>query len=148
MPADKDGTMIELSKDDIKCITAFESLTGATVKDFLITDSAVAFVVKQGDLGRAIGKKGANITRVRQMFARQVLVFEDSDDVGQFIRNLFGNVQVKNINIHEKMDSKTAFVGVEGQDRGSAIGKNGERIKLCRALLLKRFGCDLRLVSK
>ena len=68
--------MIELSKDDMKCIEEFESQTGAAVVDCLISDAAVAFIVKQGDLGRAIGRKGANITRVRQAFARQVLVFD------------------------------------------------------------------------
>lgn len=140
--------MVELSNDEMKCIAAFESATNATVKDCLIAPEAVAFIVKQGDLGRAIGKKGSNITRVRQMFARQVLVFEDSDDLEQFVRNLFGAIPVKNINVHEKMDSKTAFVSVDEQDRGSAIGRDGNRIKTCRSLLLRRFNCDLRLVSK
>ncbi len=139
--------MVELSNDDLKCIAEFESITGAAVKDCLITEGAVAFIVAHGDLGRAIGKKGANITRVRQAFARQVLVFEDSDDMEQFIRNLFGQIAVKSINVHEKMESKTAFVSVEEKDRGSAIGRDGERIKLGRALLQRRFGCDLRLVS-
>ncbi|MCX8194605.1 MAG: NusA-like transcription termination signal-binding factor [Candidatus Micrarchaeota archaeon] len=140
--------MVELSNDEMKCIASFESVTGATVKDCLITDEAVAFIVKEGDLGRAIGRKGANITRVRQMFARQVLVFEDSENIEQFIRNLFGSVPVKNINIHEKMESKVAYVLVDGADRGAAIGKDGNRIKLGRAILQRRFGCDLRLVSK
>ena len=139
--------MVELSNDDIKCIAEFEAITGASVKDCLLTEKAVAFVVAKGELGRAIGRKGANITRVRQAFARQVLVFEDSDDMGQFIRNLFGQIPVKNINVHEKMESKIAFVSVDEQDRGSAIGRDGERIKLGRALLQRRFGCDLRLVS-
>ncbi|MCX8175112.1 MAG: NusA-like transcription termination signal-binding factor [Candidatus Micrarchaeota archaeon] len=139
--------MVELSKDDIRCITEFESLTGAAVVDCLITDSAVVFIVKKGDLGRAIGKKGANITRVRQKFARQVLVFEDSENMEQFIRNMFA-VPVKNINVHEKMESKIAFVHVEPEDRGSAIGRGGSHIKLARALLQRRFGCDLRLVSE
>ena len=139
--------MVELSNDDLKCIAEFESITGATVKDCLLTEGAVAFIVAHGELGRAIGKKGANITRVRQAFARQVLVFEDSEDMEQFIRNLFGQIPVKSINVHEKMESKTAFVSVEEKDRGSAIGRDGERIKLGRALLQRRFGCDLRLVS-
>jgi NusA-like KH domain protein len=76
-----------------------------------------------------------------------VLVFEDSEDLQQFIRNLFGQIPVKNINVHEKMESKTAFVSVDEQDRGTAIGRDGNRIKTCRAILLRRFNCDLRLVS-
>ena len=140
--------MIELSKDDMKCIAAFETLTGAGVRDCLIAEQAIAFIVNQGDLGKAIGKKGANITRVRNMFARQVLVFEDSEDLEQFVRNLFGSIPVTNINVHEKMESKIAYVTVDEKDRGNAIGRNGDRIKVGRALLQRRFGCDLRLVSK
>lgn len=139
--------MVEISNDELKCIAEFEGLTGAQVKDCVITPDAVAFIVPQGELGRAIGKNGANITRVRQMFARQILVFEDSEDMKQFIRNLFGQIPVRNINVHEKSDSKTAFVSVDEKDRGTAIGRDGNRIKTCRAILLRRFGCDLRLVS-
>ena len=142
------GMMVELSNDEMKCIAAFESATGVIVRDCLISKDAIAFIIKQGDLGKAIGRKGANITRVRQMFARQVLVFEDSDNIEQFIRGLFGQVPVKNINIHDKMNSKVAYVLVDGADRGMAIGKEGNRIKTCRAILQRRFNCDLRLVSK
>jgi NusA-like KH domain protein len=77
-----------------------------------------------------------------------VLVFEDSQGMEQFVRNLFGSVPVKNINVHEKSDSKIAYVTVDEKDRGTAIGRNGDRIKVGRALLQRRFGCDLRLVSK
>ena len=77
-----------------------------------------------------------------------LLVFEDSPDMEQFIRNLFGSIAVKNINVHEKSDSKIAYVTVDEQDRGNAIGRNGDRIKVGRSLLQRRFGCDLRLVSK
>ena len=140
--------MVELDNDSLKCIAIFESLTGAIAKDVAITDKSVVFIVMAGDLGKAIGKKGANITRVRQAFARQVLVFEDSPDMEQFIRNLFGSIAVKNINVHEKSDSKIAYVTVDEHDRGNAIGRNGDRIKVGRSLLQRRFGCDLRLVSK
>ena len=38
-------------------------------------------------------------------------------------------------------------VTVDEADRGAAIGHNGDRIKIHRALLLRKFGCDLRLVA-
>lgn len=139
--------MVELSNDELKCIAEFEEMTGAAVKDCVLTPDAVAFIVLKGELGKAIGKHGSNITRVRQRFARQILVFEDADDITQFIRNLFGQVPVRNINVHEKTDSKTAFVSVDDSDRGTAIGRDGNRIKTCRAILMRRFNCDLRLVS-
>lgn len=139
---------IEFTNDDIKCISMFESLTGASVRDCVLTDNAVVFLVAQGDLGRAIGKKGSNITRVRQAFNRQVLVFEDKDDLEQFIRELLAPIPVTHINIHENSEGRTVYVTVDDKDRGSAIGKSGERIKIHRLLLNRKFHCDLRLNSR
>jgi len=104
--------------------------------------------VKEGELGKAIGKKGANIQRVRTSFRKPVYVYENSEELHQFIKNLLAPVHVKNINIHEKSDSKAAYASIAEKDRGAAIGKGGEKIKLCRAILERKFGCDLRLVSE
>jgi N utilization substance protein A len=139
--------MMELNNDDLKALSTFESLTGAAASDVLITEHAVVFLVPREDMGKAIGSKGANITRVRQAFNRQVLVFEDNADMEQFLRSLFAPIPITNINVHEKMNSKTVYVTVDEAQRGAAIGKGGERIKVQRALLQRKFGCDLRLVA-
>jgi len=139
--------MVELTNDELKCISAFESLTGAMVRDCIISESEIVFIVSEGELGKAIGKKGANITRVRQSFGRQVLVFEDNEQMEKFVRSLFAPIAVTNINVHDKMDSKTIYVHVDERDRGSAIGKDGKRIKLARTLVQRKFNCDLRLAT-
>jgi N utilization substance protein A len=140
--------MVELTNDDLKALSTFEDITHVSAADIIITESAVVFLMPKEDMGKAIGAKGANITRVRQAFSRQVLVFEDNADLEQFLRALFSPIAIKSINIHEKSDSKTAYVTVEEKDRGAAIGKGGERIKVQRALLQRKFGCDLRLNAK
>lgn len=137
--------MVEFTNDDIKCISMFESITGAAVHDCIIAESAVVFLVAPGELGKAIGRKGANITRVRQAFGRQVLVFEDKDDIEQMVRELFAPIPVTHINIYEKMDTKTVYVTVDEKDRGSAIGRNGDRIKIHRQILGRKFNADLRI---
>ncbi len=140
--------MVEINNDDLKALDTFENLTGATATDVLIMDSAVVFLVARGEMGKAIGAKGANITRVRQAFSRQVLVFEENPDMEQFLRGLFAPIPITTINVHERSNDKTVYVTVDEKDRGAAIGKSGERIKVQRALLQRKFGCDLRLVAK
>ena len=139
--------MMELNNDDLKAFATFESCTGVQAADVLIMESAVVFLVPKEDMGKAIGSKGANITRVRQAFGRQVLIFEDNADMEQFLRALFAPIPITNINVHEKMNSKTVFVTVDESNRGAAIGKGGDRIKIQRALLQRKFNCDLRLVA-
>ncbi len=138
--------LFTISNDDLKCISLFESLTGATVKDCLLEKDAVSFVVKEGDVGKAIGKGGANIARARQQFNKNVFVFEHSTDVLEFVKNLFAPVPVRDINIQEKNNTRTALVKIDAKNRGSAIGRGGEKIKIARALLLRHFDCDLRLL--
>ena len=140
--------MVELTSDHLKCMSLFEQLTGSIVLDCLIDEAAFVFVVKQGDLGKAIGKKGASINRTRTAFGKHVYVVEDADSIEQFIKNMFANITVTDINIHDKMNTRTAYVTVSDRDRGASIGKSGERVKLNRTLLLRRYGCDLKLLSK
>lgn len=140
--------MVELTNDDLKALTLFEKLTGACASDIIITESAVVFLVAADQMGRAIGPKGSHVTKVRNAFSRRVLIFEDKTDLEEFIKNIFAPITIKNINIHEKSNNKTVFVTVDEKDRGAAIGRGGDRIKTQRALLKRKFNCDLRLVTK
>lgn len=139
--------MVEISNDDLKALALFENITGAAASDILITEKAVIFLVPSEDMGKAIGQKGANITKVRAAFSRQVLVFEDKSDMEEFIKHIFAPISVKNINVHEKNNTKTVYVSVDEKDRGAAIGRGGDRIKLHRELILRKFHCNLRLAN-
>ncbi len=140
--------MVELDNDSLTCISIFEGITGAHVRDCAILPGSFAFIVEKGNLGQAIGKKGSSINRVRTAFKKPVYVFEDADTVEGFIASLFTGIPIKNINIHEKISDKVAYITVSENDRGQAIGKAGERVKVGRAMLQRRFGCDLRINSK
>jgi len=139
--------MVEISNDDLKALALFEDLTGASAADILISEKSVVFLVSAEDMGKAIGSKGSNITKVRQAFSRQVLVFEAKPDLEEFIKHIFAPVGIKNINVHEKNNTKTVYVSVDEKDRGAAIGRGGDRIKLHRELILRRFNCNLRLAN-
>jgi len=139
--------MVELSNDDLKALSLFENLTGANASDILITDKAVVFLIPSEDMGKAIGLKGANITKVRAAFSRQILVFEDKPDLEEFLKIIFAPINIKNINVYEKNNTKTVYVSVDEKDRGAAIGRGGDRIKLHRELILRKFHCNLRLAN-
>jgi N utilization substance protein A len=140
--------MIELSNDELKALAVFEKITGVIPTDVCILPHAIVFLVPFSEMGKAIGAKGSKITKIRQVFARQVLIFEDIDNLEEFIKNIFLPIKVKNINIHEKKNNKIVYVIIDTADRGAAIGRNGNRIKLYQALLKRRFNCDLRLYTK
>lgn len=141
---------IELDTNTMRCISLFESLTNAATKDCLILeDKIVVFIVRKGELGKAIGRKGSNINRVRTAFKnKRVLVFEDSTTIEGFIKNLFPNINLLNIDVQEKNNGKIVVVTVESKDRGTAIGREGEKIKTNKAILKRKFNCDLKLETR
>jgi N utilization substance protein A len=125
---------LRLTADEIRYITLFESMTGATVKDCIKEDDRVVFVVKNGDMGLAIGKKGANIQRVKQALDRPVEVVEHSEDPEEFLRNILSSLRIKKVSLQKKADKKVAVVNVDGRDRAKAIGRGGKNIHMIRHL--------------
>ena len=138
--------MVVLSNDEIKCISLFESLTGAIAEDCLLEPGRIVFIVKEGHMGRAIGKGGSVINKVRETFKKHVEVFENASTVEDFVKHLFPTVQLKELKILNRDGERIAQISVNAKDRGAVIGRNGERIKLARTLLERRYGTKLRLV--
>ena len=138
--------MRKLSSEDMEFLTLFEQLTGAVAKDCIVEKEASVFVVKEGDVGRAIGKNGSAIERVRKSLKRKVFIVEEASSEEDFVRNLFAPYPVKDLNIQEKNNERTAIVKIDSRHRGVVIGRGGERIKLSRALLQRHFELGLKLL--
>ncbi|MDR3291701.1 MAG: NusA-like transcription termination signal-binding factor [Methanobrevibacter sp.] len=131
---------IKFSGNEIKYIALFENMTGAMVKDCIIDEEngKVTFVVKNGDMGLAIGKKGSTVTKVQKTVDKGVEIVEHSEDPIEFLKNSLAPAHLKTIKIIQKEDKgKIANIVVEGQNKGLAIGKNGQTIERAK-LLVKR----------
>ncbi len=116
----------KLSADEIGYISLFEKITGAFIKDCMTLEqmNKIVFVVKKGDMGLAIGKKGINIQKVRQVIGKKVEVYEYSDDPVEFVKNLFHPLRVKNVFLIENREKKIVHVDIDDRDKAMAHGKN------------------------
>jgi len=125
---------IRLGSEEIKYMTIFENLTGAGIKDCVHSENIIGFLVDQGDMGLAIGRSGSNIEKVKQATGREILVMEFSDDLTEFIKNLFKPIKVRQVRIHKSENEKVAIVEVNRNDRKRVIGHNGHKIKIAKSL--------------
>lgn len=126
------GSRIRLGSSEIKYMTLFESVTGATVKDCVLEENALGFLVKKGDMGLAIGKKGANIGKVRDIVGKSIWVMEFNENREEFIKKLFDPVKVRQIRFKGPETEKNAVIQIEKKDRKKVIGPEGSRIKIAR----------------
>jgi len=133
---------IKFTSVEMRYIALFQSITGATVKDCIVdTDlNRIIFVVKEGNIGMAIGKKGKNIHQLEKMTGKKHEVIEHSENPAQFIKNALKPAKVDEVRITERMDGKTiAVISVNPKDKGVAIGKNGRNAERIRFLAKRYF---------
>ncbi len=124
---------VKLSAESIRYLTLFENLTGASVKDCLVYDDKVVFVVKRGDMGIAIGKGGINVERAKELIGKKIEIIEHSDDPAEFIANIFKPIKV-NVRLMERGGKKIAQISVSPDLKGIVIGKGGKNINKAKEL--------------
>jgi len=132
-----------LSNEELQLIQMLEQSTGAQALDVLREEDCVTFIVKNGDLGRAIGKDGANIARLKKNLGKNVELVEYSEERKTFLENLFKPVRIQEF----RLEDGGMIIRVDGKDKGLAIGRGGSRIKRARELMKRHFGIqDLKIV--
>lgn len=133
---------ITISEDDMRLIAQFENLTGAGARDCVVDEkfSRILFVINPGEMGLAIGKKGASVKKASDAFGKKVEVVEYNTDKVQFLRNCFLPVQIQVVTFEQDEDgAEVAYIEVQPEDRGLAIGKEGRNIIKAKRLAFRQF---------
>ena len=126
---------ISFNQQTLGFITYFEKFTRTKVLDCIDTPERIVFVVEQGSLRRALGPSGEVIRRLRERFKRIVDVIEFSDDPSRFLTNIFHNVRVREVRFEERDGKNHATVMVDPADKGKAIGRAGQNLKLAKDIM-------------
>ena len=119
-------------------------LTKSTAFDCVIDDrfDRVIYVIRQGDMGLAIGKKGENIRRLQNVLGKRIEMVEFADPVNLFIANIFKPAEVTGV----EGPAETGPVNVivrQRSDLGIAIGKAGCNIEKARILCRRFYGIEI-----
>jgi len=133
---------IKFTSREMRYIALFESITGANAKDCIVDEelNRVIFIIKEGDVGMAIGRGGKNIRLLEKMTGKKHEIIEHSENPTQFIKNALKPARINEIRITERPDGKSiAVVSVNPRDKGVAIGKNGRNAERIRFLAKRYF---------
>ncbi|MFL6368999.1 MAG: NusA-like transcription termination signal-binding factor [Nitrososphaeraceae archaeon] len=132
---------IKLTSDELRLISLFQSITGATARDCVLDDKMerVIFIVNKGQMGLAIGKGGATIRQLQNVVGKKVELVEYSDDPSEFIRNILNSDMINEVKINDRIDgTRQAIVIVDAKKKGVVVGREGRNAEKAR-LLVKRY---------
>jgi len=126
---------VTLGDRELRLVALFEDTTEATVRDCLVYEDRgeVVYLVAAGEMGQAIGPDGRRVRAVEAKLDRDVRVVEDAPTVEGFVANALAPAVVRNVTVSEQGD-RVAYVEVDPDDRGAAIGRNGRRLETARDL--------------
>ena len=112
---------IKLTTDQIKLMSLFQNVTGATARDCIEDEKLdrVIFVVNQGKMGLAIGKGGTTIKNLQNVVKRNVELVEYAEDPIEFLKNTLNPKLISEVKINKRLDgSMQAIVVVDPKKKG------------------------------
>ena len=120
----------------MKFMSLFETITKAKLKDCIIKESLVLFVVQPNEVGRAVGPKGANVKKLERILKKKVKIIEFAAEPVNFIKNLIHPLQVKEIN---EEDGVYTLTPLDLKTRGLLIGRNAAHLRSYEEIMKRYF---------
>ena len=134
---------VTLSDEARQYIALFEDVTDVAARDCIVDEEfdRAVFLVPAGEMGQAIGPGGRRVKRIEERVGRSVELVEDADTPEDFVANALAPAAVYNVTLSEN-ETTVAYVEVDREDTGVAIGADGRNIRLARELARRHFDID------
>ena len=120
----------------MKFMSLFENITRSKLKDCIVKDALILFIVQPGEIGKAIGSKGANVKKLERLLKKRVKVVEFSPEPVNFIKNLIHPLQV--IDVIED-DGTYTLTASDLKTRGLLIGRNASHLRAYEDVVKRYF---------
>ena len=141
---------IKLSTDQMRMMSLFQNVTGATARDCIDDEKQdrVIFVVNNGKMGLAIGKGGMHIKSLQNIIKRNVELVEFNEDPAKFIASLLNPKFISEVKLNTRSDgSKQAIVLVDPRKKGIVVGREGRNAEKARLLAKRYFDISSVLIN-
>jgi N utilization substance protein A len=125
---------IILSNETVQYINLASKYSGASIRDCVVEDDRVIFIVDKGHLGIAIGSKAKNLEKLRMLFKKIVKFVEFDEDKTRFIENLCKPYNITKVTFDENNGESVARIEVNPRDKSKLIGKGGRNINMIRKM--------------
>lgn len=127
---------ISFDTEILQYMNLFNQITKLTPKDCFKSNNNLVFIVKQGDIGKAIGKKGVNVKKLSSIIKKSVKIIEFNDDVCKFIANLILPIKAKEI---QREDNKVIIIANNNYEKGQIFGREKSNLKEILSTISKFF---------
>jgi len=126
---------MKLNLKEIQQINLFEKISRAKVKDCLIEENEITFIVEEGNVKKALGENNKNLKKISEMLKKPVHIIAFSKVPEKFIGNLIYPIKAK-IKLE---DDVVHITPKDYKTKGKIYGRERENLKKIRSLTQKYF---------
>jgi len=120
----------------MQLMSSFETITHAKLKDLIINENFLLFVVHEGEIAQAIGPKAFNVRKLEHMFNKRIRITEFASEPVNFIKNLIYPLKVTDIS---EEDGVFTLTPVDSKTRSILIGKNAGNLRFYESVVKRYF---------
>lgn len=132
---------MKISKDEILLINALQNVAGVSAIDCIIKPGEIVYVVNEGQLSRAIGKKGETVQRLRKKLAKNVSFFEAAKTPEEFLKKAFHKVAIGETAVSEVEGKKVLQLNLDFENRQMLLAE-GSKLRNAKELVKRHFGIE------
>jgi len=133
---------IKYTIETIAFLNLFEKVTKVRVKDCFFDENLI-FIVNQGDIGKAIGKKGINIKNLERKLGKKIKIVEFNSDPVVFVKNFIAPLGAKDI---VKEEDVIKIISDNMKTKGLLIGRDRKNLKRLQEIVSKYFDIEIKVL--
>lgn len=131
---------MKLCNDELRYMTAFESISGVNAKDCIISKNRLVFLVNKNDFGKAVGRNGSNVKQLSEKIGKSIELMEYNNDASEFVKKALSGIRTEKIEITYS-GKKTMQLTLDSENKRKALNNIG-RIKKLREIVKREFNID------
>lgn len=115
---------------------SFDKITHAKLKDCIVEDNKIIFVVNEGEIRKSIGNKAENVKKLAEIFRKKIKIIEYSNEMLKLIRNFIYPLKIDNI--HEE-GGIVVLESTDTRTRGLLIGRAAQNLRRLENYIRRYF---------
>jgi len=91
------NTKVVFDINVLNIMKTFDNVTHAKLKDCIVEEEKIIFIVSENELSKAIGKNASNVKRLAEILKKKIKIVEFSSDTLKLIKNFIHPLKADNI---------------------------------------------------
>ena len=137
---------MKLTQEEIRYMNALDRIAKVIATDCIIKENEIIFVVKENQLGMAIGKNGEKIKEIAKKLGKRVMLFEQAGNEKEFLEKAFRKFKIMDVSASDENGKKHIQMEVDSESKRKILSDTA-MLRNLKEVLKKEYNVEnLRLV--